>query len=217
MRRQELKIVVTESHTGGCEPVASELAAAGHTVLRCHGGSAAGTEAACAAWAVGGGCPLLAPDVDVVVDVRTEAGPQTTREQGAMCALVAGVPLVVCGPVDTLDGSGTLSRADVVCGRADVEAACRRAFSPIGPTAHRVVARAVSRALAGVTAPDDVHVDLTARESVVVADITVAASPTATTFRRVRSAVRTALAPFTPAWPYVPVTLYHRTPENRRG
>ncbi|WP_439678327.1 hypothetical protein [Embleya sp. MST-111070] len=78
------------------------------------------------------------------------------------------------------------------------------------------LARAVSRALAGVTAPADVHVDLTARESVVVADITVVASPTATAFRRVRGAVRTALVPFTPAWPYVPVTLYHRPPEIRR-
>ncbi|MGW9211618.1 hypothetical protein ACWGR4_32195 [Embleya sp. NPDC055664] len=215
MRRRGLKIVLTESHTGGCEPVAGELTAAGHRVLRCHGGSAVDTEAPCVAWTVGGGCPLLAPDVDVVVDVRTEAGPQTAREQGAMCALVAGVPLVVCGPVDTLGGTWTLSRADVVCGPADVEAACHRAFSPVGPTAHRVVARAVSRALAGVTAPADVHVGLTARESVVVADITVAASPTATAFRRVRGAVRTALAPFTPAWPYVPVTLYHRTPEIR--
>ncbi|MFI1583838.1 hypothetical protein [Embleya sp. NPDC020630] len=216
MRRRSLKIVITESHTGGCEPVASELTAAGHRVLRCHGESAVGSEAPCVAWTAGGGCPLIAPDVDVVVDVRTEVGPQTVREQGVMCALVAGVPLVICGPADTLGGTGALSRADVVCGRADVEAACHRAFSPVGPTAHRVVARAVSRALAGVTAPADVHVDLTARESVVVADITVAASPTATAFRRVRGAVRTALAPFTPAWPYVPVTLYYRAPETRR-
>ncbi|MFE5332818.1 hypothetical protein ACFRCG_41190 [Embleya sp. NPDC056575] len=217
MCRRGLKIVVTESHTGGCGQVVSELTAAGHTVSRCHDGPAPGPEAPCVAWAAGGECPLLAPDVDVVVDVRTGAGPRTAREQGAMCALVAGVPLVVCGPVDALDGSGTLSRADVVCGRADVEAACHRAFSPVGPTAHRVVARAVSRALAGVAAPGDVQVDLTTRESVVLADITVGASPTATAFRRVRGAVRMALAPFTPGWPYIPVTLYHRTPGSRRG
>ncbi|WP_439681284.1 hypothetical protein [Embleya sp. MST-111070] len=209
-----MKILITESHADGCGQVANELVEAGHTVLHCHEGPGVGTAVPCVAWAADGGCPLLAPDVDVVVDVRTEEGPQTTREQGAMCALVAGVPLVVCGPVDT--HGGTLSRADVVCGRADVEAACHSAFSPVGPTAHRVVARAVSRALAGVIAPAEVHVDLTARESIVFADITVGASPTATAFRHVRGAVRTALAPFTPAWSYTPVTLYHREPRAHR-
>ncbi|MFI6986713.1 hypothetical protein ACIBSV_50400 [Embleya sp. NPDC050154] len=215
MHRRGLKIVITESHSGGCRQVATDLAEAGHTVLRCHEKPGAEPEEPCVAWAAGRGCPLLAPDIDVVVDVRANAGPRTEREQGAMCALVAGVPLVVCGPVDTHDAM--LARADVVCRRTDVESACRTAFSPVGPTAHRVVTRAVSLALAGVTAPADVHVDLTVREGMVLADVTVGASPTATAVRRVRGAVRRALAPFTPTWPYTPVTLYHRTPTAGRG
>ncbi|MYS87814.1 hypothetical protein [Embleya scabrispora] len=209
MHGRALKIVITESHSGGCREVATDLTRAGHTVLRCHEKPGADTEEPCVAWTAGRGCPLLAQDVDVVVDVRADAGPQTVREQGAVCALVAGVPLVVCGPVDAR--GGLLARADVLCRREDIEAACHAAFSPVGPTAHRVVTRAVALALAGVTAPADVHVDLTARESMVLAEVTVGASPTATAFRRVRGAVRLALAPFTPTWPYTPVVLYHRT------
>ncbi|MFI1380201.1 hypothetical protein [Embleya sp. NPDC020886] len=208
MHRRGLKIVITESQPDGCRQVAGHLTEAGHTVLRCHGQPGTERTEPCVAWAAGGGCPLLAQDVDVVVDVRADEGPRTAREQGAMCALVAGVPLVVCGPVGARDGM--LARADVLCHHDDIEAACRTAFSPVGPTAHRVVARAVSLALAGVTTPADVHVRLTARESTVFADITVGASPTATAIRRVRAAVRLALAPFTPSWPYTPVMLYHR-------
>ena len=42
-----------------------------------------------------------------------------------------------------------------------------------------------------------------------VVDVTVAAAPCATTYPRVRSAVRMAMAAFTPAWPYTPVTVHH--------
>jgi hypothetical protein len=120
------------------------------------------------------------------------------------------VPLVVCGPTDTTNSM--LLRADLVCRPDRLVPACHAAASPVSPTAHRVVAEAVCAALAGLGKPPRITVDLELREHTVIADVTVAAAPCATTYTRVRSAVRTALARFTPTWPYVPVTVHHVRP-----
>ncbi|MGW9209690.1 hypothetical protein ACWGR4_22200 [Embleya sp. NPDC055664] len=133
--------------------------------------------------------------------------------QGAECALVAGVPLVVCGPADS---GGPLLRADVLCGPTELVAACPGALSPIGATAHRVVARAVRTALtARGTGPSaGIEVRLVLRDTTVVADITLDTVPSRATHNHVRTAVRTSLAPFTSAWAYTPVTLHRRAPNR---
>ncbi|MCF2533309.1 hypothetical protein [Yinghuangia soli] len=163
--------------------------------------------ASCVAWEPGSRCPLTIADIDLVLDVRTAHGPETTREQGAMCAQLAGVPLVVCGPTDT--SNSMLLRADVVCHPDRLQLACVSALSPVGATARRSVEQALRAALAGLGDPPPVAVSLELRDHTVVADVTVAAAPSATTYTRVRTVVRAALARFTPAWPYVPVTVHH--------
>jgi hypothetical protein len=54
MHGRGLKIVITESHSGGCGQVATDLAEAGHTVVRCHETPGAEAEDPCVAWALGG-------------------------------------------------------------------------------------------------------------------------------------------------------------------
>ncbi|NUT49037.1 MAG: hypothetical protein HOV94_17275 [Saccharothrix sp.] len=211
MEHRELRVLFTEATAGACDDAARRLADAGHVVHRCHtDAEGAQGHVPCIAWQSGAECPLLAGTVDVVVDVRVAHGPETPREQGAMCAMLAGVPLVVCGPTDTTNGP--LLRADAVCLPERLLAACHAAASPVGPTAERAVREAIGTALAGLGEPPRISVRLELRDRTVVADVTVAAAPCATTYRRVRTAVRTALARFTPAWPYTPVTLYHVEP-----
>ncbi|MDI2125455.1 hypothetical protein [Yinghuangia seranimata] len=225
MARHELDVLLTEAQPGDCDGVADRLSASGHRVHRCHrradadadpgkageaGEAEKAGDARCVAWEPGGRCPLTAGPIDLVVDARTGHGPETPREQGALCALLANVPLVVCGPTDTRNS--LLLRADVVCRPERLALACHAAMSPVGPAAHRAVARAVRTALAdsGRRSPEIcVHLEL--RDHTVVADITVAAPPSATTYPRVRSAARIALAAFTDSWPYAPVTVYHGT------
>lgn len=210
MRHHELRILATESRPGDCDAAAAELAGLGHVVHRCHPVGTRAAEPVCTAWQPGSRCPLMSHTVDVVVDVRSAPGPTTPREQGAMCALLANVPLVVSGPVDSADS--LLLRADVVCRPERLVLACHTAASPVSPTAHRAVADALRAALAGLGEPPPLSVHLELRDSTVVADITIAAPPTPTTFTRVRTATRTALARFTPHWPYTPVTVHHTAP-----
>lgn len=216
MPHHELDIVLTEASEGDCDAAAAELSASGHRVHRCHPAQdpAADPEHRCVAWRPGGRCPLTTEPVDLVIDVRGADGPETPREQAAMCAHLAGVPLIVCGPTDTTNSM--LLRADVVCRPDRLALACLTALSPVGPTAHRAVLRAARTALAGLSDLPPVTVHLELRDHTVLVDITVAAAPCATTYPRVRSAVRLALAAFTPAWPYTPVTVHHAAVPSRR-
>ncbi|MCF2533824.1 hypothetical protein [Yinghuangia soli] len=209
MRHHGLTILVTEAAPGDCDASADGLAASGHRIHRCHPvhDPASPSDARCMAWRPGGRCPLTTADVDLVVDVRSAHGPETSREQGAMCALLAGIPLVVCGPTDATNSM--LLRADAICRPHRLASACDTALSPVGPTARRAVTRAARTALAGLSEPPPIAVDLELRGHTVVVDVTVAAAPCATTYPRVRSAVRMAMAAFTPAWPYTPVTVHH--------
>lgn len=212
MRHQELRILVTEEHPGDCDEAAAELGDLGHVVHRCHPEGAASPERSCIAWQPGGRCPLKTEPIDIVIDVRSAYGPETPREHGAMCALLANVPLVVCGPVDT--GNSALLRADVACHRTRLVLACHTAASAVGPTAHRAVTEALRAALTGLGEPPPLTVHLELRDTTVVADITIGAAPTATTYTRVRAATRTALSRFTPTWPYTPVMVHHVRPAS---
>ncbi|WP_436776440.1 hypothetical protein [Yinghuangia sp. YIM S09857] len=224
MRHHNLDILLTEATPGDSDRAAEQLAASGHRVHRCHPGARPGTDPTqagaasqprCVAWQAGGRCPLTSDTIDLVVDVRTAHGPETAREQGTMCALLAGIPLVVCGPTDT--SNSLLLRADVVCRPERLTLACHTALSPVGPTAHRAVTRAVHNALTGLDEAPPLSVHLELRDHTVVADVTITGPPCATTYPRVRAAVRTALAPFTPAWPYTPVTIHHTAAQARRS
>lgn len=216
MGEHTFDILVTEANPGDGDAVIQRLGTSGHRVHRCHPEPASGAAASdprCVAWHPGGSCPLITADISLVVDARTH-GPETPREQGAMCAILANVPLVVCGPTDT---TNTLRlRADVICRADRLELACHTATSPVGPAAHRAVTQAVRTALTGLGGPPPVSVHLDLRDNTVVADVSIHAAPCATTYPRVRSAVRTALARFTEAWPYTPVTIHHDSPAERR-
>ena len=91
-----MDVLVIESNARSATEVARDLRDAGHRVHTCF---EAGMETfPCRALFSGGHCPLDAPGVDVALLVRAHPWPSpTARERGAICALRAGVPLVVAG------------------------------------------------------------------------------------------------------------------------
>ncbi len=86
----ELDVLVIESHPGAAAAATDALEAAGHRTATCH---PAGAEAAfpCRAVIDPADCPLDdRPDVALLVRDRiTEPG---ARDQGASCAIRAGIP-----------------------------------------------------------------------------------------------------------------------------
>ena len=88
-------VLLTESRRGIADEAGRALADAGHTVHRCH---EPGQPAfPCSELAHPGSCPL-AGHIDVALLVRSRLEPRPTqREDGAMCAIRAGVPLVEKG------------------------------------------------------------------------------------------------------------------------
>jgi hypothetical protein len=88
-----MKILLTEAHAGDAQMVGGLLAVEGHHIAFCH----ADRHHVRCGGLTGAGCPLLAGDIDVVVDVRLQPGQVTQREFGALCAIQRGTPLVVAG------------------------------------------------------------------------------------------------------------------------
>jgi hypothetical protein len=153
-----LNVLVVENEPGAAAAATQELREAGHRVLSCH-------EPGDAAFPCRGvdhpaGCPLRSQNVDVALLVRSGVQAQPgAREDGARCALVQRVPLVVAGePVlDPYDeyATRTLGRTyDVVdacelAATAPVEALSRRASDvlvevcgrPLSPAPRAVVTR----------------------------------------------------------------------------
>ena len=113
-----LNVMVLESEPDAANIAGQELREAGHTVLSCH--DAGQAPFPCRGVTQPATCPLLSHKVDVALVVRigTRAQP-TLGEDGARCALVHRVPLVVAGaplfdPFDEF-ASRTLDRTyDVV-------------------------------------------------------------------------------------------------------
>lgn len=88
-------VLVVGTDQWAVEQAASQLRAAGRAVMRCHDPGEAAFP--CNALIAGRRCPLDV-GVDVVLDVRARpVSPPPLDEFGAVCALHAGVPLVVAG------------------------------------------------------------------------------------------------------------------------
>jgi len=95
-----LDVLVIESHPGVAASAVHALETAGHHVHRCYDDDSLGFP--CRAVVDPAECPL-ARHTDVALLVRGRVAPRPTElEQGASCALRAGVPLVEQGP-DALD------------------------------------------------------------------------------------------------------------------
>lgn len=140
-----LNIMVLESEPDAAAAAADELRGAGHTVLTCH--ESGGAAFPCRGLVRSSACPLQSHAVDVALVVRSQQHAQPTlREDGARCALVHRVPLVVAG-VSVLDpydayATRTIDRTYDVVGAceeaadAPVAALGRRATEVTAETLH---------------------------------------------------------------------------------
>jgi len=154
-----LNVLLVENEVGAGARAAQELREAGHCVLSCHGPD--GTPFFCRGVHSAAACPLRSHDVDVTLLVRSGVRSQPSiREDGARCALVQRIPLVVAGdPVlDPYDefATRTLSRT------YDVVEACELAAT--GPI-HSLSRRATEalRAVCGDRAPAGLCAEVTRR------------------------------------------------------
>lgn len=119
-----MDVLVVESNVGAGDEAIRELRAAGHRAHTCF---AQGMETfPCRALFAGGRCPLDEPGVDVALLLRAHPWPSpTSRERGVVCALRAGVPLVVAGQL-ALDPFERWA-VEQVDGTVGVIEACERA------------------------------------------------------------------------------------------
>jgi hypothetical protein len=138
-----MRVLLTESEPGAAARVESQLRAAGYDVAHCHDTRTPNDE--CLVFAGHGECPLHGVPVDLVVDVRATAGPETARERGAACAVRTGVPLVVVGDADT--ARYPWSQAAAMCTADEVLEACESILHPGITAAGRAVEHAARRSL----------------------------------------------------------------------
>ena len=130
-----LNVLVVENEPDAADVAKQELRDAGHNVLSCHDPQPAAFP--CRALEHASACPLRASKVDVALAVRvgTRAQP-TLGEDGARCALVQRVPLVVAGAAffDPFDdfATRTIERTYDV-----VETCEEAAYAPIGALSRR--------------------------------------------------------------------------------
>jgi hypothetical protein len=134
---ESLDVLVIESHRGAAASAVRALEAAGHRIQRCHDQDSSGFP--CRGVIDPADCPL-AGHADVALLVRSRVTPRPTAlEQGATCAIRAGVPLVEAGPA-ALDpyepwlAARVDSAAELV---ATCEAACDASLAEL----HREVLR----------------------------------------------------------------------------
>ncbi len=132
----QLDVLVIESHPGAAAAATDALEAAGHRTSTCDP-EGADREFPCRAVIDPADCPLDArPDVALLV--RDRNGEPGVREQGASCAIRAGVPLVEAGP-PALDPYEPWL-AGRVEGDGDVVAACEAArIAALGATRRRIL------------------------------------------------------------------------------
>jgi hypothetical protein len=92
-----LNVMVLESERGAADEAVRELTGAGHVVLRCH--DSAAPVFPCRGIVDESTCPLRSHVVDMALIVRSRVRSEpTSAEDGAKCALMTHVPLVVAGP-----------------------------------------------------------------------------------------------------------------------
>jgi hypothetical protein len=141
-----LNVMVLESEPDAANIAGQELRDAGHTVLSCH--DAGHASFPCRGVTQPAGCPLSSHKVDVALVVRSGNRAQPTLgEDGARCALVHRVPLVVAGtplfdPFDEF-ATRTLDRTyDVV---ETCEQAAAAPITELGDRATQVLNELVER------------------------------------------------------------------------
>jgi hypothetical protein len=145
---QPLEVLVIESYRGAAAVAVHDLGAAGHHVQRCHDEDKPGFP--CRGVIDPAQCPL-ARHTDVALLVRGRVAPHATAlEQGATCAIRAGVPLVESGPA-ALDPFEDWLAARV---DDDVVATCKAASDAALSELRREILRLVAPVLfaAGVAA-----------------------------------------------------------------
>jgi len=168
-----LDVMVIESDEGAAAAAAAGLEAAGHHVHRC---TDDGASFPCYGVTDPARCPL-ARHVDVALLVRRQVAPgPSATEQGATCALRAGVPLVEDGP-GHLDPYEPWLAARV---GNDVVATCEAAGAVVLSELRRAIMRLVTPALhaAGIAPERTVcRVEPAATQLAVHFDLPAAASP----------------------------------------
>jgi hypothetical protein len=141
-----LDVLVIESHRGAAASAVSALESAGHHVHRCYDEDDS-LGFPCRGVVNREDCPLVR-HTDVALLVRRRVTPRpTSLEQGATCALRAGVPLVEAGPaiLDPYE-PWLAARAD---DDADVVATCEAASDAALGELRREILRLVSPILFG--------------------------------------------------------------------
>lgn len=143
-----LSVMVLESDRGAADDAVHELERAGHVVLRCHDPGAPAFP--CRGIVELSACPLRSHGVDVALTVRVRHRAQpTVHEDGAGCALVHRVPLVISGPSVPDPYEGYEVRA--LDRTADVARACE----DVAATALHDHSRVATDALRSSREPDD--------------------------------------------------------------
>ena len=88
-----MKVLIVESEPSAGDVVEAVLTASGHDTYRCHDPNCQGSLCS----GMGSRCPVE-DGVDVAILARNRTGPETSAlEDGARCAIRAGVPLVLFG------------------------------------------------------------------------------------------------------------------------
>ena len=119
-----LNVLVTETRRDAADEATRELAEAGHLVLRCHDPGA--RVFPCRGLVDASTCPLRSHVIDVALTVRSAVSSQPApSEDGARCALMGRVPLVVAGPSELDPYVGLETR--VLNRTYNVVAACEEA------------------------------------------------------------------------------------------
>lgn len=192
-----LRVLVTAAAPGDAVAVVRSLREAGHTVLGCHGGERCPL-------ALGRSCPLADDHVDAVVHVRARPAPLGDRDRPFLCAVVAGVPVVLCGyPA----AEGPWARADAHCSPAGVAAAVERAVRPTSRTARRWIELAVADVLRPYGLAPPARLRVTDGAGAVDVELAFVRPVPVTVRGQLQQAVRAALAPLTPHWAYARVLI----------
>ena len=183
-----LNVLVVENEPYAADVATQELRAAGHQVLSCHEPQTASFP--CRGVSDPASCPLHAHEVDVALAVRvgTRARP-TLGEDGARCALMHRVPLVVAGApfFDPFAdyATRTIERTYDVVGTC--EQAAQAPIEALG-----VRATTALRAVVGGSATSAAHVQVTRRAGRLTVQVTDAGEMTQQ--ERSRAAVRIVVA-----------------------
>jgi len=185
-----LNVLVLENEPDAAAVAERELRDAGHTVLSCHE-EAAGSFP-CRGIARPSECPLRSDAVDVALVVRVGGRAQPTLgEDGARCALIHRVPLVVAG-APMFDPFGDYAAEELDRTYGVVEACEQAATKPIDDLGRR--ATEVLDEVVGVTAPGQASPRAVVTRHAGRLNVHVLNSETLTREERARAAVRITMA-----------------------